>query len=215
MLRPTWLTIPVVVVSGRLNGLPIATTGSPTWASEEFASAIGCSSEAGTSTWITATSVDGSVPSTLARALRPSWNLTVTLVAPETTCSSVRMLPLRVVDDTGAFTLGLLRAAATAAERIDPTAAALLGDPDVDDAGAGVAVDLVHGQALARAERRSESRMRPGGWTTVVVVTEWLLAPVAITTAIAPPAMAPATIGRILFKELMIGFSCIDTRRGS
>jgi hypothetical protein len=30
MLRPTWLTIPAVVVSGRLNGLPIATTGSPT-----------------------------------------------------------------------------------------------------------------------------------------------------------------------------------------
>jgi len=94
MLRPTWLTIPVVTVSGRLNGLPIATTGSPTWASEEFASGIGCSSEAGTSTWMTATSVDGSVPSTLAVAVRPSWNWTLTLVAPETTCSSVRMLPL-------------------------------------------------------------------------------------------------------------------------
>ena len=31
MLRPTALTTPVVVVSGRLNGLPIAITGSPTW----------------------------------------------------------------------------------------------------------------------------------------------------------------------------------------
>ena len=58
--------MPGVVVSGRLNGLPIATTGSPTWAGTELASGIGCSSEAGTLTWITATSVDGSVPSTLA-----------------------------------------------------------------------------------------------------------------------------------------------------
>ncbi len=32
MLRPVWLTMPAVVVSARLNGLPIATTGSPTWA---------------------------------------------------------------------------------------------------------------------------------------------------------------------------------------
>ena len=82
-----------MVVSGRLNGLPIATTSSPTFAVEESANAIGCSSEAGASTRITATSVDGSVPTTLALAVVPSWNLTLTLVAPETTCSSVRMLP--------------------------------------------------------------------------------------------------------------------------
>ena len=41
MLRPVWLTMPVVVVSGRLNGLPMATTGSPTWAWAESASGIG------------------------------------------------------------------------------------------------------------------------------------------------------------------------------
>ena len=41
MLRPTALTIPWVTVSGRLNGLPIATTGSPTWAAEESANGIG------------------------------------------------------------------------------------------------------------------------------------------------------------------------------
>ena len=66
MLRPVWLTIPVVAVSGRLNGLPIATTGSPTCASDELANGIGCSSDAGASTWITPTSVDASVPTTLA-----------------------------------------------------------------------------------------------------------------------------------------------------
>ena len=67
MLRPTALTMPAVVVSGRPNGLPIATTGSPTWASDELANLIGCSSEALVfCTLITATSVDGSVPSTLA-----------------------------------------------------------------------------------------------------------------------------------------------------
>ena len=94
MLRPTALTIPAVVVSGRLNGLPMATTGSPTCASDELAKAIGCSSEAGTFTRITATSVDGSEPRTVAGTLRPSWKLTLTEVAPDTTCSSVRMSPL-------------------------------------------------------------------------------------------------------------------------
>ena len=44
MLRPTALTMPAVVVSGRLNGLPIATTGSPTCAVLELANGIGCSS---------------------------------------------------------------------------------------------------------------------------------------------------------------------------
>ncbi len=50
--------MPAVVVSGRVNGLPITTVGSPTWAAEESASGIGCSSEAGASTWITAVSVE-------------------------------------------------------------------------------------------------------------------------------------------------------------
>src|SRR5437763_8062756 len=41
MLRPTALTIPEVTVSGRLNGLPIATTGSPTRAEDESENGIG------------------------------------------------------------------------------------------------------------------------------------------------------------------------------
>jgi hypothetical protein len=54
-----------------------------------------------------------------------------------------------------------------------------------------------------------------GCWTTVVVVTEWLPLVPAITIAITPPATAPAMTGMILFKDLMIGFSCNDRRRGS
>ena len=50
--------------------------------------------EAGTLTWITATSVEGSVPTTFAGTFWPSWKVTVTLAAPATTCSSVRMSPL-------------------------------------------------------------------------------------------------------------------------
>ena len=83
--------MPEVTVSGRLNGLPIATTSSPTWAEAESANVIGCSSEAGTSTLITPTSVDGSVPTSLAAATRPSWKVTLIELAPATTCWSVRM----------------------------------------------------------------------------------------------------------------------------
>ena len=66
--RPVWLTMPEVTVSGRLNGLPIATTSSPTCAVDESANVSGCSSEAGASTLITPTSVDGSVPTSFADA---------------------------------------------------------------------------------------------------------------------------------------------------
>ena len=85
--------MPWVTVSGRLNGLPMATTGSPTWAPSESANGIGCSSEADTLTRITPTSVEGSVPITFAVAVLPSWNFTVAVEAPATTCSSVRMSP--------------------------------------------------------------------------------------------------------------------------
>jgi hypothetical protein len=93
MLRPTALTMPDVTVCGRPNGPPMATTGSPTRALSEFANAIGCSSEAAALTRMTATSVDGSVPMTLALAVVPSPKVTVAVRAPETTCSSVRMSP--------------------------------------------------------------------------------------------------------------------------
>jgi hypothetical protein len=80
-------------VSGRPNGLPIATTWSPTLAVFELANLIGCSSDDTTSTLITAMSVDESVPSTLAETCLPSSKVTLTEVALATTCSSVRMSP--------------------------------------------------------------------------------------------------------------------------
>ena len=124
MLRPTALTMPAVVVSGRLNGLPIATTGSPTWAVEESANAIGCSSEAGTSTWITATSVRRVGAEHLGAAVLP-----VLEVDPDRGRAGDDVLvgedvALGVVHDAGALARGLLLAA-TAAE--EAAAAALLG----------------------------------------------------------------------------------------
>src|SRR5204862_414621 len=77
----------------RVAGLPIATTPSPTWAVEEFANGSGWSSEEGTLTWITATSLDGSVPTTRAPTVLPFENFTCTDWAFATTCWSVRMLP--------------------------------------------------------------------------------------------------------------------------
>ena len=60
-------TMPLVTVRSRPNGLPIATTGSPTSTSEESPRASGCSSSAGASTLSRATSVAGSVPTTFGR----------------------------------------------------------------------------------------------------------------------------------------------------
>ena len=64
--RCSALTIPLVTVSSRPKGLPIATTPSPTCRSAESPTVSGCSSAEGASTLITARSVDLSVPSTLA-----------------------------------------------------------------------------------------------------------------------------------------------------
>ena len=77
--------MPAVTVRSSPNGLPIATTGSPTRTTSEFASASGVSALAGTSTFSTARSVEGSVPTIV--ALTVSWfeKLTSTRVAPWTT----------------------------------------------------------------------------------------------------------------------------------
>ncbi len=83
-----------MTVFGRLNGLPIAITLSPTLTLVEFANVSGCSHDEGTLTWITATSAPASEPTTFALAVWPSGKLTLTEFAPLTTCSSVRMLPL-------------------------------------------------------------------------------------------------------------------------
>ena len=59
-------TMPVVTVRSSPNGLPIATTGSPTSTFAESPSASGWRLSAGTSTLSRATSVAGSVPTTSA-----------------------------------------------------------------------------------------------------------------------------------------------------
>ena len=89
-------TIPAVTVRSRPNGLPIATTGSPTFTCEESPSGIGWSSFAGALTLSTAMSVDSSLPTTWAgigdeTSLRPS--VTSTFEAPLTTWALVRMCP--------------------------------------------------------------------------------------------------------------------------
>ena len=84
--RCSALTMPVVTVWSSPNGLPIAITPSPTSTAEESASSSGLSADAGASTSITARSVDGSVPTTLAEYVLPFANLTETDSAPSTTC---------------------------------------------------------------------------------------------------------------------------------
>ncbi len=89
-------TIPAVAVRSRANGLPIATTGSPTRTLEESPKATGWSWSAGRSTLRRAMSVDSSLPTTCAGTAEelsalPSW--TVTLLEPFTTWALVRTCP--------------------------------------------------------------------------------------------------------------------------
>ena len=58
--------MPVVTVSSSPNGLPIAMTSWPTTRSSESAKDITCRSEGGSTSLITARSVVGSVPTTVA-----------------------------------------------------------------------------------------------------------------------------------------------------
>ena len=59
-------TMPLVTVRSSPKGLPIATTGSPTWSCEEWPSGSGWSWSDGASTFSSARSVAGSVPTTWA-----------------------------------------------------------------------------------------------------------------------------------------------------
>ena len=86
--------MPAVTVLGRPNGLPIATTLSPTCSAEESPKVSGCSSEESTFlTRMTARSAPVSEPIKVAGAFTPSGKVTVMLLAPDTTCSSVTMSP--------------------------------------------------------------------------------------------------------------------------
>ena len=75
----------------------MATTLWPGSTDDESPSASGCSLEAGSLTWITAVSVDLSLPTRVAEVVEPSWNMTLIDCAPLTTCSAVMMLPFESI----------------------------------------------------------------------------------------------------------------------
>jgi hypothetical protein len=79
------LTMPAVTVRSSPNGLPIATTESPTLIWSESPSGSGVSARELASIFKTARSLDGSVPTTAAFMLEPFEKLTRTSRAPRTT----------------------------------------------------------------------------------------------------------------------------------
>jgi hypothetical protein len=79
------LTMPAVTVRARPNGLPMATTSSPTWARSELPRVSGVSARAGALTRRTARSVVGSEPTIVALKLSLFEKLTWTDPAPATT----------------------------------------------------------------------------------------------------------------------------------
>ncbi len=87
--RPLALTIPAVIVFSSPNGLPIATTHSPTLSFSGSPTVTFGRSLA--SILITATSVRLSVPITLAMNSRRSVRRTLTSSAESTTCALVTM----------------------------------------------------------------------------------------------------------------------------
>src|SRR5215211_1970242 len=93
MGRPMPLTIPVVTLIPTFSGLPIAMTGSPTPTVLESPSVSGSSNPSGASTFMSATSVEGSSPTISASSRTPLANLTEISSAPSTTCWLVTMWP--------------------------------------------------------------------------------------------------------------------------
>ena len=77
--------MPVVTVRSRPNGLPIATTGSPTSTCVESASERGVRASGLASTLSSATSVDGSLPTSVAFSVSSFENRTSIEVAPSMT----------------------------------------------------------------------------------------------------------------------------------
>ena len=88
-LRPSALTMPLVTVWPTPNGLPIASTLSPTSSWSELPSTI--TGSLSSVIFSTARSVSGSVPITLAWVRRLSLSITSISSAPSTTWLLVRM----------------------------------------------------------------------------------------------------------------------------
>src|ERR671911_3082405 len=93
MGRPMPLTIPEVTLIQTFKGLPMAMTGSPTPTESESPSVSGLSASFGASTCMSATSVEGSCPTTSASLRTLLANLTEISSAPSTTCWLVTMCP--------------------------------------------------------------------------------------------------------------------------
>ena len=85
--------MPLVTVSERPNGEPIATTPSPTSSLLESPTVSGKSCESGAETWTTAMSLDGSEPTSVAGYVLPFQNWTEIFFAPAATWAFVTMLP--------------------------------------------------------------------------------------------------------------------------
>ena len=139
----------------------MATTVWPGSVDDELPSASGCSWDAGTSTWITAVSVDLSLPTRVALAVEPSWNLTLIELAPLTTCSAVMMSPFVLIS----------KPVPSASSFCDPpgcrrgtrrtSRCPTTPDGDVDDARRILLVDL-----RERRRRSRWTRPRCAGTTT-------------------------------------------------
>ena len=85
--------MPVVTVRSSPNGLPIATTGSPTSTFDESASVSGVRASGLASTLSRAMSVDGSLPTSVAFRVSSFENRTSIAVAPSMTWKFVAMCP--------------------------------------------------------------------------------------------------------------------------
>ncbi len=83
----------MVRVLWNANGLPIAITRWPTRRLLESPSSTRCNASGGTSILITAKSLEGSAPTTMAGSLAPSAMVTPTSSAPSTTWKLVTMCP--------------------------------------------------------------------------------------------------------------------------
>ena len=100
--RLSALTMPLVTVASRPKGEPMATTSSPTSSWPDWPMVAGVRPET-SSAWITARSVSGSVPTTVASAVVPSEKLTESRPPPSATSttwllvrispSALRMMP--------------------------------------------------------------------------------------------------------------------------
>ena len=77
--------MPAVTVRSSPNGLPIATTASPTWTLSESASVSGVSAPGAAETFSRAISVDASLPTSVAFSVSSFENRTSIEVAPSTT----------------------------------------------------------------------------------------------------------------------------------